>query len=58
MNIQLKNHLRSIQDKPSGRSEAFYPLAGKLFADSQQQCPQKLAFWWHQIGYVLCREDD
>ncbi|MDX9851763.1 MAG: hypothetical protein RBT01_14735 [Anaerolineaceae bacterium] len=51
-------HLNSFQDRQVTSREATNPFAGFSLRTKKHEAQAVLTYWWHQIGYVLCPEDD
>lgn len=51
-------YLNSFQDRQSRSLEIINPFAGLSVRRRKQFAQEVLTYWWHQIGYTLCPEDD
>jgi hypothetical protein len=51
-------HLNSFQDRQVTHLEVANPFAGFSIRTKQHKAKEVFTYWWHQIGYVLCPEDD
>ncbi len=51
-------HLNSFQDRQMPSHEGSNPFAGFSLRTKKHEAQAVLTYWWHQIGYVLCPEDD
>ena len=58
MSTYQQFHLNSFQDRQMIRDEIHNPFAGFSIRSKKQKAQEVLTYWWHQIGYVLCPEDD
>ena len=51
-------HLNSFQDRQMTNLEVINPFAGFSIRTKKHEAQEVLTYWWHQIGYVLCPEED
>jgi hypothetical protein len=51
-------HLNSFQDRQMTCRDSINPFAGFSIRTKKHEGQEVLTYWWHQIGYVLCPEDD
>ena len=51
-------HLNSFQDKQVRNHEIINPFAGFSIRTKKHEAQEVITYWWHQIGYVLCPEED
>ncbi|NTW44608.1 MAG: hypothetical protein HGB14_09305 [Anaerolineaceae bacterium] len=51
-------HLNSFQDRQRLSLEISNPFAGLSIRRRKQIAQEVLTYWWHQIGYTLCPEED
>ncbi len=51
-------HLNSFQDRQVTVLNVINPFAGFSMRSKKHEAQEVLTYWWHQIGYVLCPEDD
>lgn len=51
-------HLNSFQDRQVTYYDVINPFAGFSIRSKKHKAQEVLTYWWHQIGYVLCPEDD
>lgn len=51
-------HLNSFQDRQMTHHEVINPFAGFSIRNKKHKGQEVLTYWWHQIGYVLCPEED
>ena len=52
-------HLNSFQDRQMTKLDAIInPFAGLSVRRKKIVGQEVITYWWHQIGYTLCPEED